>query len=478
MQRMNPPYLWCIRKSHYHFRISHSPNGWTDGELARNWIERNFDPQTREKAAGRTRILLLDGHKSHYTQDVLQFAHDNNIRILGYPPHCTHALQGLDVVCFARMKEIWKEEINSFETVHQRSISKGDFTGVFGKAYIRAFLPTTIKAAFEATGVHPFNANIISEEQMKPSLPTSIKGSFPLPQPSPVRRVMAVFRDGNRPADPDSGIDGEPPSQPTSPVQQQNRHITMDLTPRKRVQLLSASLKESQSSYLISDPHITSSTKILSPVIEHPPPLPEPNWSLLHLPEPSLSYQSKANLKEQVSYLQASLYHAQQQIKARNMIIESNHAQMIIQDMYLHKQNLALQEKENRKKDDRTILFPNGHGRCLTEDAFREAIFQQNERAKQAVASKKARVELRAEKRALKEAIEERWKSVMVEWQKQKNENEVLRQQLILQKTRQKDLPKPPPRPKRAEIKELVMKERGFGEEMVEDCDDDEEEMD
>ena len=82
------------------FRIAHSPNGWTDGELAARWIVDDFDRQTREKAAGETRVLLLDGHNSHHSLDLLTFSHQNNIDILGYPPKCTHALQGLDVVCF------------------------------------------------------------------------------------------------------------------------------------------------------------------------------------------------------------------------------------------------------------------------------------------------------------------------------------------------------------------------------------------
>ena len=60
----------------------------------------------------------MDGHSSHYTPELLDFARDNNIIILGYPPHCTHALQGLDVICFARMKEAWKKEIHKFEELH------------------------------------------------------------------------------------------------------------------------------------------------------------------------------------------------------------------------------------------------------------------------------------------------------------------------------------------------------------------------
>jgi hypothetical protein len=68
--------------------------------------------------------------------------------ILGYPSHCTHALQGLDVVCFARMKEIWKKVIIDFEALHWTKVTKVDFVELFGKAYWIAFTKETIKAAF------------------------------------------------------------------------------------------------------------------------------------------------------------------------------------------------------------------------------------------------------------------------------------------------------------------------------------------
>src|SRR6267154_1447714 len=68
---------------------------------------------------------------------------------VGYPPHCTHALQGLDVVCFARMKEAWKQVINEFETVHWAQVTKGDFTSLFGHVYCHAFTKETIEAAFK-----------------------------------------------------------------------------------------------------------------------------------------------------------------------------------------------------------------------------------------------------------------------------------------------------------------------------------------
>ena len=50
-------------------------------------------------------LLLNIDHSLYHTPELLQFAHKNNIIVLGYPLHCIHALQGLDVVCFAKMKE-------------------------------------------------------------------------------------------------------------------------------------------------------------------------------------------------------------------------------------------------------------------------------------------------------------------------------------------------------------------------------------
>jgi len=158
------------------------------------WFIEDFDAQTVEKAAGRTRALFMDGHSSHFTPELLRYALDNNIEILAYPPHCTHALQGLDVVCFGRMKQTWHDEVSAFETATHRGVNKGDFGGVFGRAFIKAFIPETIREAFKATGIVPFNPNIITQDQMKPSELTSTKGCFPMPQPSPVKHITMAFR--------------------------------------------------------------------------------------------------------------------------------------------------------------------------------------------------------------------------------------------------------------------------------------------
>jgi hypothetical protein len=100
-------------------------------------VTKDFDRQTKEKAAGETRVLLMDGHSSHFTADLLEYCLANNIEVYGYPPHCTHALQGLDVVCFAKMKECWKEAINEHEKLHRHGVNKEDFLEVWGVLSLR-----------------------------------------------------------------------------------------------------------------------------------------------------------------------------------------------------------------------------------------------------------------------------------------------------------------------------------------------------
>lgn len=159
------------------FRICYSLNGWTDGELATQYIVHDFNAQACDKANGEAQVLLMDGHSSHHTLELLQFAHKNNIIVLGYPPHCTHALQGLDVVCFAKMKEAWKEEITVHEKRSGRAVKKEDFVEVFRKAFQKAFTHETVKSAFRATGIYPYNPT--TEEQMRGSCNGLLFGEIP-----------------------------------------------------------------------------------------------------------------------------------------------------------------------------------------------------------------------------------------------------------------------------------------------------------
>jgi hypothetical protein len=179
--------------AHRYHRIGYSKKGWTNGEIGVEWIQ-EFDRHTKAKANGRYRLLLVDGHNSHYTRGFLEYARMHKILVLCYPAHTTHVLQGLDVVVFATVKRCLGEERDAWEQRTGEKISKTNFLGIYGRAHLRALTPENIKASFRKTGVWPFDPSVVTDEMMAPSKETSCEGHLPVVPATPVRVIAKLLQ--------------------------------------------------------------------------------------------------------------------------------------------------------------------------------------------------------------------------------------------------------------------------------------------
>ncbi|KZP16682.1 DDE-domain-containing protein, partial [Athelia psychrophila] len=141
---------------------------------------KDSDKNTKEKANGRYRLLLVDGHNSHYTRAFLQYARIYKIIVLCYPAHTTHLLQGLDIVVFAILKHWLSWERDRWEKETGESVSKSNFLIIYGRAHLRALTPEIIKTAFCKTGIWPFSRDVISKADMAPSKETSCEAHLPI----------------------------------------------------------------------------------------------------------------------------------------------------------------------------------------------------------------------------------------------------------------------------------------------------------
>jgi len=54
------------------------------------WLRRYFEPVTREKADGKTRLLIYDGHESHITSAFIGHCMRHNVELMILPPHSSH----------------------------------------------------------------------------------------------------------------------------------------------------------------------------------------------------------------------------------------------------------------------------------------------------------------------------------------------------------------------------------------------------
>src|SRR5260370_14991051 len=125
-----------------------SDKGWTDSEIGMAWLK-DFDEKTWKKNKDQPRLLLLDGHNSHYTLDFMKYAALANIVVLCYPTHCTHVLQRLNVVAFSGFKKIWMQH-------HDQWISDNPFS-TFGKtAWLEVWTAAFVEAMKESSIIASF----------------------------------------------------------------------------------------------------------------------------------------------------------------------------------------------------------------------------------------------------------------------------------------------------------------------------------
>ncbi|KAJ3532696.1 hypothetical protein NM688_g7385 [Phlebia brevispora] len=405
-----------------------SDSGWTNSDIAAHWLIDDFDLQTREKAAGKPRALFVDGHNSHYSKAILDYARSLNITIFGYPPHCTHALQGLDVVCFACMKEEFAAEVERFEIENGRGVNKEDFAFVFGTAFLRAFTEDTIRSAWRKTGIVPFDPSVIQPSQMKPAQPTSIHESFTLSLPSPVRAVASALYD-TPPTAQELNLDTyhayTPPHEPVTPTRHHNdvedqseastsrkRPTCMPIedTPRKRRRLVVAALAQTKSgAILINKEPFTSETSIpnsvLAPVSPHRPRRVPPISEC-----PTTLSAALSLIKSQQETIAAQ----ERALAEKSAAIRAQNAQLLIQDLRLKRAVSSLRVQE-RKKKKKTKLFPEGKGRVLTDDSFREVVQKAEDERLQEEADKATRAAERMEKKGLQALLDAEWIRIKAE---------------------------------------------------------------
>ena len=139
-------------------KIAVSPRGWTDSELAVEWLTEVFDPSTKEVTNGTTyRLLVLDGHDSHVTWQFVMACHARRILPLCLPPHTTHLLQPLDIAIFGSLQKAYGDLVTQKCENGVDSINKDLFISLYIEAREHTFRPTVIQAGFRATGLIPLD---------------------------------------------------------------------------------------------------------------------------------------------------------------------------------------------------------------------------------------------------------------------------------------------------------------------------------
>ena len=144
-----------------------SSNGWMEIPQFYEWFQKVFIEFV--KAFEGPKILVLDGHKSHITSDIVQLARSNQISIICLPPHSTHILQPLDIAVFKPAKSAWRKILDDHNGLTFETITKEIFPSLLRKLVESnlAFLRRHAVAGFESIGVYSVNRSAISDDRIK-----------------------------------------------------------------------------------------------------------------------------------------------------------------------------------------------------------------------------------------------------------------------------------------------------------------------
>lgn len=116
-------------------------------------------------------LILFDGHRSHTSLTLTDWAKRNNVILFVLPPHSSHLTQPLDVGVFGPFKSMYYTECQSFMRRNPgMNISKYDIACLTRKPYMKAFSTENLVSAFRRTGIYPFVRTAITDSQIAPSL--------------------------------------------------------------------------------------------------------------------------------------------------------------------------------------------------------------------------------------------------------------------------------------------------------------------
>lgn len=92
---------WNVQDSPSRTHWAYQKNAYMTEALGVEWFEKVF---LQYCGLARPQVLILDGHGSHTTLEMIEIARANNIQLVALPPHSTHLLQPLDRGVFKSLK--------------------------------------------------------------------------------------------------------------------------------------------------------------------------------------------------------------------------------------------------------------------------------------------------------------------------------------------------------------------------------------
>jgi len=142
------------------YLVGISETGYNNDELTMKWLV-EFEHCSAPRLPRSYRLLLLDGFGSHCTKQFLDLCDLHKIIVFCLPAQSRYLLQPLDVVVFQPYKLCHAEAVEAATCTGCRDFDKAEFLDTIDTICQQNFKSSTIQSAFRATGLIPYNPDIV-----------------------------------------------------------------------------------------------------------------------------------------------------------------------------------------------------------------------------------------------------------------------------------------------------------------------------
>ena len=142
------------------WRFTYTDNGYSSNFVSLEWLHKVFIPLT-DPGGQDWRLLVLDGHESHVSDDFLSECQAYRIWIAVLPPHSSHITQPLDVSAFSSLKircRQFRDDVALVSNVD--TLSKEDFLMCYYRARMQSFTAQSIRPGWRQSGLWPLDVSI------------------------------------------------------------------------------------------------------------------------------------------------------------------------------------------------------------------------------------------------------------------------------------------------------------------------------
>ena len=164
---------WIPARTPREWRFSTSNSGWTSDSHGIEWLTSVFHPLTYPPVSTdppTRRLLIMDGHSSHITANVISFCMHKAIDLLILPPHTSQITQPLDIGLFGPLKSMLAKETDCRLRLDSGRIPKAEWIEMYIKARARAFTTSNILSGWRGAGLWPFSPVSVLEKVSETSV--------------------------------------------------------------------------------------------------------------------------------------------------------------------------------------------------------------------------------------------------------------------------------------------------------------------